>query len=642
MPHSPDPLFRRLGLLLCLVAAALLEVPAAGQPLSPRQDLPSIFLVSGESAREYSRLRTGDSGHYLFCGEGELQILSRAVLSGRADKARYTLRGEIDGARPVRELTYRSQLLPSARFGGRSDGRPERAAALRRTTLRFRRGCHTVVLSLARATSAAVAVRLIWEVGAPTKRSWKAVESTFGGVPESLEVGESRTAYRRLPGGGALEVDVRGPAWMRVLARPTGQTGEMSYRLTVERKGKPYRAYLLENRPSRRARLAGRGDLEIGRANEVVFPLAEGDHRLVLRPSPGLELLLRPMTAPRREASVPGSVDPAWSGRARVSSFYDDNILRYSEKFIRRFEAGRDPGRFRVESLDDVVQRGDLSLDRTFAGFGGRRARLGFDFEHRAYLRNGIKDWSRVGAGWEQDLGLGRALRFAVSWLPDFYVRHLRDSDLTGRNRTEDPFQAFAFEKADARLELSQALGASVDARYHGGFATFRHSEAFREFDSENVFGGIRLDQRLNRFLRLSYGAELTDSGARGYDQAGETLATSDDTDPSYRQLDLMLAGRYRFLGRLPSTLFLQAEVSRREYTTDKGTALAPLHAGREDDQVRLYASWQVSLNRRYGLTIFGQSRDRSSSAPIDLDIGVEKDYEQLEVGVRVSARLGR
>ena len=56
---------------------------------------------------------------------------------------------------------------------------------------------------------------------------------------------------------------------------------------------------------------------------------------------------------------------------------------------------------------------------------------------------------------------------------------------------------------------------------------------------------------------------------------------------------------------------------------------------------MRLYASWQIDLTQRYRLTAFAQARERSSTALVDLDIGVEKDYEQFEAGLRLSTRFG-
>ncbi|MEM6455015.1 MAG: hypothetical protein AAF772_07965 [Acidobacteriota bacterium] len=629
----------RVRLALALVIAAACAASAArAEVLVPREAVDAVTLRTGSKARAYVPLARDGQLHYAFCGQGTLQILSRALLDADADAARYVLRASIDGARPPQEQRHRAAAVAEASFSGGGLRGAVRPTPRRRTTLALARGCHTVVLSLPRSSAARVAVRVLWDVEPATRRAWTPVETARGGQAVQLTVGAGRAAYRHLAAGETFAIDVDGPAWVRVLARPIGQRAAMRYALAVAEAGRALRRYQLDGAPSRRARLAD--GTAVCAANEVVFAVGPGRHQLRFRTGDALPIALRAETA-TIDAAAEAAGAP-WRLRARLASYYDDNILRYSQRFIDRFDRGQDPRRFRVESLDDVIQRVDLGLEREIAGWDRRPARVGVDVEHRAYARNDIKDWTRVAATFAQDLGLDRRLTARASWAPDFYVRHLRDSDLTGGTGGTDPFQAFAFDKGEVRLSYRHAPRRPLRFTYHLGWATLRHTDAFREFDSDNLFAGVRLDQRVGRGWRLSYAVEHTESDARGFDEPGETRATSDDTDPTYRQTDLMLAVRYRFDGPRRMTLFLQGEIGLRTYTTDKPERLAPLHAGREDDLLRLYASWQIDLTRRYGLTVFAQLRDRSSSAPIRIDIGVEKDYAQYEIGARLSARFGR
>ncbi|MEM8932127.1 MAG: hypothetical protein AAGE94_13185 [Acidobacteriota bacterium] len=602
----------------------------SAEDLKPREGLPEIA-YRAEAAGDgklYSHMAVGDRASHRFCGQGELQILSRALLADDADAARYALDLRVDGTRPVRELAYRSTEA-TGRFEGATRG-----TNLRRTRVDLDRGCHLITLALARSTAPAVGVRLVWKEEAPTLRRWQPAH-VGGGRSVELAVGDERTPYRLVEAAEELELVVGEASWVRLLVRPVGREESADFAVDVTRDGDPHRAVELETRRSRRARLAGQPDLAVGGASEVVFP-ADPGRTWVVRT--GVRALVRAQLAPR---SVDRDAAGRWATRARLSTYYDSNILRYSDKFIQRFEAGRDPDRFRVDSLDDTIVRADLDVDHRFTGFGGLPAQLAFGVEHRAYTRNSIKDWSRFRASWEQNLRRGRTVSLHLDRTTDFYVRHLRDGDLVGSGSTADPFQAFSFRKLEARARFTRQVGASSHLRLDLIWKRFDHATTFREFDSDDLAGLVRIDHRVGRRWRLSSAVELTDSSARGYDEAGETLATSDDTDPSYRQVDVMAAVRYRFPGARRPTLFLQAEVGRRDYTTDKTPSLAPLHSGREDDFLRFYGSWQIDLSPRYQLTVFAQSRDRSSSAPVNLDIGVEKDYEQWEAGVRITARYG-
>ncbi|MEM1205832.1 MAG: hypothetical protein AAGN66_21560 [Acidobacteriota bacterium] len=620
-------------LLVAYLLVALLFVgsPTLAEDLAPTEPvLRSLFRAVEGEPKPYLRAEVGRHFEFPFCGEGRLAIHSRAMLEPRVRAARYSLTYSLDGQPEGVTRRFRAERTESGRFG------PDlRAGGLRSIPLDVARGCHTLKLALDASTESVVGLRVTFAERSPTKRAWEGAQ-VHGGQDATVWVGDRTTPYRRLAPAETLNLRVVGPAWVRLLVRTAGAEPGV-HRLDVQDGGEPLRSYLIESRPSTRARPGGDPTSILSRADEVTFPVGPGDHDLGVRSASGVDLLVRAQVA-ARSAGERG--ESRWATRARLSLLYDDNILRYSERFIARFEQGRDPDRFRVSSLDDWIQRVELNTERTFRGLAGREAGIELGLEHRAYQDNSIKDWSQVSLAWSQQLARGRSFKLRAAYLPDFYVRHLRDSDLTGRVGRPESFQSFDFSKRELRAEYRQPLGRSSNLRAHLGFAQFDHSDAFREFDSDNGFLGARLDHRISSSTRLSFAAEWTHSEARGFDEAGETRATSDDTDPTYRQLDLMTAVRFQLPSRKRQLLFFQAEVGLRDYTTSKPSSLAPLHFGREDELLRIYASWQLDLSDRYTLTVYAQRRERSSTAPVELDVGVEKNYDQLELGTRLAIRF--
>ncbi|MEO1366661.1 MAG: hypothetical protein AAFX50_05760 [Acidobacteriota bacterium] len=625
------------GVGLAAALAALAAPPAvAAEDLEPVEDLrQTVFRAPGaDTGLFYTRLEPGQRATYRFCGQGELTLSSRALVAGDgsgrgAGAARYTLDLGVDGARPTRELGYRVTAV-----GGRFDGDTV-AGARRRARFEVTRGCHTVAVSLERATAPAVAVRLAWTEEAPTLRPWRSAAAD-GGDAAVLTVGDRRTPYRLLGAGEELELEVSEPAWVRLLARPVGDDRAADFTVDVSRGDRPYRSYRLDARPARRARLDGRPNLAVAGASEIVFPARPGRPFTVRA---GERIAIRAQVADRADAPGPSG---RWTTRARVSSYYDSNILRYSDRFIQRYEDGTAPRRFRVESLDDTITRAEVDATRRFTGFGGLPARLNLGVEHRAYARNSIKDWSRFRAEWRQDLRRGQSVSLRLEEATDFYIRHLRDSDLAGAGSTTDPFQALSFTRSEARARYAREVGASSDVRLELRWRRLDYAETFRELDSDDWGASLRFDHRLGRRTQLSLTVEHLDSSARGFDEPGETRFDSDDSDASHRQLDVVAGARFQLPTERRQSLFLQAEVGRREYTTDRPPAEAPVHAGREDDFLRLYGAWSIDLSSRYQLTVFAQSRERSSTAPVNLDIGIERDYEQWEAGFRITARYGR
>ncbi|MEM1178180.1 MAG: hypothetical protein AAGM22_07545 [Acidobacteriota bacterium] len=635
----------RFPFVLGLVTLVLAPM-APAEELLPEGEVPSVRLVNeaaedGAVSPSYAALRPGDSASYLFCGEGQLSIASRAALDDGAGKARYAFDLDLDGAPAPREISHRAYAVSSLRFEGSLDRdgfeSSSAAASLRRQRVAVARGCHRAELTLARSTAPAVGVRVTFRSKDDTKRAFGAAGLT-GGRAVDVRVSKKTTPYRAADLGESLELTVDGPAWVRLLTRPIGVDEAATFNVVVERDGDPFRSIRIDNAPSRRARLVGEKHLRLGVAREVVFAAESGRSTYAISGADGA-LAVRAQVAPRDPAKlIPGEVRPSWSTRARISSYYDSNILRYSDRFIQRFDNGQDPGRFRVESLDDVVHRADLDIDRRFTGYDGQPARFSFGLTHRAYQRNSIKDWTQGRLRLRQNLRGGRSLGLFATSATDFYVRHIRDGDLRGT--TADPFQAFEFEKSEVGLRFTQELGASWLLSLDLSQARFRHSENFREFDSEDSKARLRFDHQLTRRTRFSYAVEYTDSDAQGFDEPGETRATSDDTDPTYRQVDLILSARFELPTERRQVIFIQAEAGEREYTTDKLPSVAPLHFNRTDDLFRLFASWDIRLTDRLNLTVFGQLRDRSSTIPDDLDVGDVKNYDQYEAGVRLTARF--
>jgi len=72
-------------------------------------------------------------------------------------------------------------------------------------------------------------------------------------------------------------------------------------------------------------------------------------------------LAITPSPAPAGEDPFP------WRAQIGLSTLYDDNILRYSDKYLGRFAWGEDEGRFHIETTDDLVLHTILRLERSLA-----------------------------------------------------------------------------------------------------------------------------------------------------------------------------------------------------------------------------------------------------------------------------------
>ena len=97
--------------------------------------------------------------------------------------------------------------------------------------------------------------------------------------------------------------------------------------------------------------------------------------------------------------------------RIGLTTSYDNNILKYSDKYLDRFMNNEDPGRFHIETYDDMIINPYILGDYTFKIFKNVNTKINASFSPRFYLVNGIKNWLLWGEG------------FAAPWSPHRFHR---------------------------------------------------------------------------------------------------------------------------------------------------------------------------------------------------------------------------
>ena len=477
-----------------------------------------------------------------------------------------------------------------------------------------------------------------------------------GADPLAIKTGSQARTYYAARAGEEIEVPFVGPGVIEVLGRAliapsTGASNSGSARLRWSYRvddGDLYRSSLRKV-PAKGAamiRLPDGVDLQPGKLGRQRVSVGPGWHILRLKArghgsDPVVAWRVR-RSDDSEQTAKPSHRPASWAYQLTVEPTYDSNILRYSDRYIDRFENDQDPGRFRIESLDDVVTRADLRLERHFRGFGGRRARAHLSGSTRAYTRNDIKDWSRVELGWRQSLPSRMQLNVVAQWIPEFYIRHQRDSDLRGIATGSDRFQAFAFEKVSLTTSLRKRLSSEWSGRVELQWSENDYLEGFDEFDDEQFRFALQADQRIGDRWKMTYRYRRTHASAQGFDEPTETRATSDDSDAGFEQDALYWSiSHTRSRSTLGDDRFrLDLEVSQRRFTDDRGPIAAPLYAGREDVRWSLGFYYDFPMNEDLTGTAFFKWQQRTAGSDISpLDLGREKDFEVLTAGFRLSFR---
>ncbi|NOU46866.1 MAG: hypothetical protein HOO86_07380 [Bacteroidales bacterium] len=325
-----------------------------------------------------------------------------------------------------------------------------------------------------------------------------------------------------------------------------------------------------------------------------------------------------------------------------LSTTYDDNILKYSEKYLERFDRSEDQGRFHIATYDDVIFSPALKLSSTFRIFGKLRTKVNADFSQYLYLKNDVKNWNSMNVGIQQYVAKQASFKIFYSYIPDFYVRHFRDSDWVDvYGYIPETFQPYSFAKENLGFWAENTFFSSSRVRLSFNYAKYYHNEHFTEYDCNNLNYGINLYQTINKKLKIRLGYEFTASDAKGYDEASESKGNSDDSDASYDEDGYSVGCSWDlpFLRKLDPNFDAEIEYMKRYYTTKNFLELDQEHAGRVDDNMRLGLSYTMKLKKSLKLSVFYNYMFRNSDTRAienKVYLSNEKDYRQAQIGLEI------
>ena len=315
-----------------------------------------------------------------------------------------------------------------------------------------------------------------------------------------------------------------------------------------------------------------------------------------------------------------------------VSPVYDDNILRYSDKYITRFDNRQDEGRFHISTRDDLILVNTLRGAATLNVFGSLATTVSLDARRRTYTHNAVKNWSSFNAGVRQELSRRLSVQAAYAWIPAFYVRHYRDDDWVEEfGYVPASFQPFAFTKDETGGSVFYTPFAGT--RVRGGVSSMRYfyNEHFTEYNCRNTLLGCSLTQSVGRKIRLTAGFEAVFSRGDG----------NGTMDPSFDENSFSLGGAFDLpaLFGMSHSMGLDGEYARRCYGTKHPWELDQNHAGRQDHDYRLNITWAIDLftNCDVEISWAWHRRDTETSATQNAEyLSAEKDYRQHQVAMEI------
>ena len=309
----------------------------------------------------------------------------------------------------------------------------------------------------------------------------------------------------------------------------------------------------------------------------------------------------------------------------RLSTYYHDNILRYSQGQLQDFQLSLHPDRYAIETSDDLVFNPSLALAWELDQGRGRRHALRLKGEGDFHRKNGNVDFRSVSLGLRESWSRDR--RLALSWyvLPRYYLRQLFDDDfvpayagLTKYRRAD-----FSLQIASAGWTQRATRNVLLEVGYQHEKRDYNHD--FEERDSKLHQGEVGV-----RFVRLPHRATVSLGGgyrvSRARAEDANMAEPVPDPDVSYHGFSLGVGGRMEIARRGPWRLGgdLAYALETRKYDSDRPTDR--YHFGRSDILHAVEVALRMAYRPRWSLRGFYRLEKNTATlgttAPLSADAG--------------------
>jgi hypothetical protein len=328
------------------------------------------------------------------------------------------------------------------------------------------------------------------------------------------------------------------------------------------------------------------------------------------------------------------------------ATIYDNNILKYSEKYLDRFMNHQDSGRFHIETYDDIILYQSADLSATYRLIKELKTRFTFYISNNFYAVNGIKNWYYVSIGLQQYITKQASFKVFYSHITDYYVRHFRDNDWVEiYGYTPETFVPFSYAKDNYGFWIQNVFFKNTRGKLSFDFSQYFHNEHYTEYDCKNYIIGGEISQPVNDEIKLDIGYKYEYSDALGYDENGETRETADDADATYREHDFGLGLTWELpdMKKLKHEVELTFGYQRRTYLSEHFIEDDPEHVGRVDDNIQLALNYTVKLSKSFNLGAFYRLYMRDSGSESNINeayLSAEKDYKQSQVGLKLTYNI--
>ncbi len=303
---------------------------------------------------------------------------------------------------------------------------------------------------------------------------------------------------------------------------------------------------------------------------------------------------------------------------------YDSNICSLSDYEMSGFKAGKQD--FLIETSDDAIfqLKCGINLDESL---GKYQIEGGLSFSGNGNISNSVM--SDINIGYSASLRRRNTrLKISGNFFPNSRNRAYIDVD-------SGTLQWSSYKSISGRVEFRQRIGFGIYLSTQYEYRWSRYNDYFPEYDA--IRHGLSISA--NRYVPFGIGMGYTfyKSDARGYDERGETKASSDETDVSYEEDNFYFSIGYDLdIWNRKMTPSLKFEASHRVYTSTKPYWVDPLHLGRDEWTFDVEPALSSEIMENIEGGIFCEITLRDAESKHNPNISKLRYYEKTTVGLSI------
>jgi hypothetical protein len=500
--------------------------------------------------------------------------------------------------------------------------------------------------------NASVALSVILAVSAlqANEADWKHLDQVKCDRAEIVVEGKKRD-YCKFSANEPVSLTVQGNAILKIRTRlglPPGSEREKEYKISIVADGRESKESSVTTQTAVMSTLLPDSS-DVTQAKNVYIDVPEGTHTYTLRlvePEDGKGYVrfysapseLIPISFSSQDHDSTGSIvdkekEQTYHRRSDEKGLldarfsygiglgYDDNIFRYSPEDIDKFVNNEDSRCFsNTESYDDLVTREQVTVELRKRLWMGEKTKLRVKYTRNQYSVNPIKNYQSVILNLRQDILKKNFLQIGYLVLPRFYIRDYYDSDMKLYTRCD-------FLEHLIALKIGRRISRETSAAIIYKWEVLDYNSHFTEYDTRaNLFGGS-ITQKFLKNGTVEVGYLYKDANAKGYDQDGETVLTSDESDISYGQHAGDVDVIWRIGKKTPLSVKGSYRYEYRTYTTEKSVEDDPFHFGRKDTKQTIRGSLNLKMTSNLSANVSYTYKQRCVDSPNKDEITEVKDY---------------